>query len=211
MWQTKKLGSSRTPRFWVRLHYFATNDCSHKLTPTRGDLLNIERGRNRAKKNSRKEEGQVYATTIFAMNRLTIPILRWTEKEPRAMPWHTLRVASVHILILLLASAHEAKHGLFISAIIPLEEIHTTWSTQDEVVDKLTEFTSFEAMICADFRDTRTSSEPATTRTGRSSTDLSNSAALFGGRTVENERRPTSCSASSQPSTNSGAWMQMFI
>lgn len=56
----------------------------------------------------------------------------------------------------------------------------------------LTEFTSFEAMACADFTEIRASSEPATTRTGRSSTDLSKSAALFDGRTVENESRPTS-------------------
>jgi hypothetical protein len=69
----------------------------------------------------------------------------------------------------------------------------------------LTEFTSFEAIVCADFTETRASSEPATTRTGRSSTDLNKSAALFDDSTVANENRPTSWSASSQPSTNSGA------
>jgi hypothetical protein len=56
----------------------------------------------------------------------------------------------------------------------------------------LTEFTSFEAIACADFTETRASSEPATTRTGMSSTDLSKSAALLDDRTVENESRPTS-------------------
>lgn len=71
---------------------------------------------------------------------------------------------------------------------------------------KLTEFTSFEAIACEYFSETKASSAPAITSTGMSPTALTNDAASRDGSTVSDESLPISCSASSQPSTHNGAW-----
>ena len=73
---------------------------------------------------------------------------------------------------------------------------------------KLTEFISFDAKAWVDLSGTSTSSAPATTKTGTCSTDFSSAAASCGERTIANDNRPISCSASSHPSTCNGAWNQ---
>lgn len=75
-------------------------------------------------------------------------------------------------------------------------------------MQKLTEFTSFDAMAWVDFSGTSASSAPASTKAGMLSTDFSNVVALCGERTNSYDNRPISWRASSQPSMHNGAWNQ---
>lgn len=62
-------------------------------------------------------------------------------------------------------------------------------------------------MAWQDFKGTRESSAPAMTNTGICSTACSNDSAFFAERMVSDDNLPISWSASSHPSTDSGAWM----
>lgn len=70
----------------------------------------------------------------------------------------------------LLVSVREHKHKYIDLVRFKIAETKLWKSCFEDV--KLTELVSFEARICEDFKGTRASSAPATTKTGRSPMDF---------------------------------------
>ena len=81
------------------------------------------------------------------------------------------------------------------------------WTIYDKTGESiLTELTSFKAIAWQDFKETRESSAPAMTNTGMSPTACNNDSAFLAERMVSEDNLPISWSASSHPSTDSGAY-----